>query len=110
MDMPRQKIRPSLGYREITITRLRIQHGAVCTVMIGCGYCLKTVRRRRYLYFWHYENRGGRREQVEEYVGPANDSGTRETVARKVAAYAERARTEMGRFVELTRSEMATRS
>src|SRR2546430_11188930 len=78
--------------------------------MIGCGYCVKTVRRRRYLYFWHYENRGGRREQVEEYVGPANDSGTRETVARKVAAYAERARTEMGKFVELTRSEMATRS
>ena len=52
--------------------------------MIGCGYCVKTVRRRRYLYFWHYENRGGRREQVEEYVGPANDSETRATVARKV--------------------------
>jgi len=78
--------------------------------MIGCGYCIKTVRRRRYLYFWHYENRGARREQVEEYVGPANNSQTRETVARKVAAYAERARVEMGRFVELTRSEMATRS
>jgi len=78
--------------------------------MIGCGYCIKTVRRRRYLYFWHYENRGARREQVEEYVGPANKSQTRETVARKVAAYAERARVEMGRFVELTRSEMATRS
>ena len=78
--------------------------------MIGCGYCVKMVRRRRYLYFWHYENRGGRREQVEEYVGPANDSESRETVARKVAVYAERARREMGRFVELTRSEMATRS
>jgi len=78
--------------------------------MIGCGYCVKMVRRRRYLYFWHYENRGGRREQVEEYVGPANDSESRETVARKVAAYAKRARREMGRFVELTRSEMATRS
>ncbi len=78
--------------------------------MIGCGYCIKKVRRGRYLYFWHYENRGGRREQVEEYIGPAKDPETRETVARKVAAYAERARTELGRFVELTRSEMATSS
>jgi len=77
-------------------------------MMLGCGYCVKTVRRRRYLYFWHYEHRGGRRQQVEEYVGPANDSGARDRVARKVAAYAERARIEMGRFVALTRSEMAT--
>lgn len=77
-------------------------------MMIGCGYCIKTVRRRRYLYFWHYENRGGRREQIEEYVGPANAREARETVARKVAAYAEGATSEMGRFVELTRSEMAT--
>ncbi len=79
-------------------------------MLIGCGYCVKTVRRRRYLYFWHYESRGGRREQVEEYVGPASDSRTREMVARKVAAYAERAKTELGRFVDFTRSEMATRS
>src|SRR5437016_4205112 len=29
-------------------------------MMIGCGYCVKTVRRRRYLYFWHYEDREDR--------------------------------------------------
>lgn len=78
-------------------------------MMLGCGYCVKTVRRRRYLYFWHYENRGGRREQVEEYVGSADDSKARDRVARKVAAYAERARIEMGRFVARTRSEMTAR-
>src|SRR5439155_15603201 len=55
-----------------------------------------------------YENRRGRREQVEEYIGPATDLESRERVARKVAAYAERAKMEMGRFVELARSEMAT--
>lgn len=78
--------------------------------MLGCGYCVKTIRRRRYLYFWHYEDHGGRREQVEEYVGPATDSAARDRVARKVAAYAERARTEMGRFVASTRSEMTAGS
>jgi len=77
-------------------------------MMLGCGYCVKTIRHRRYLYFWHYENRGGRREQVEEYVGSANDSAARDRVARKVAAYAEQARIEMGRFVARARSEMAT--
>lgn len=76
-------------------------------VMISCGYCVKTIRRGRYLYFWHYEDRGGRREQIEEYVGPAADPRARELVARRVAAYADRARTEMNRFVRLTQAEMA---
>ena len=78
--------------------------------MIGCGYCVKTIRRGRYLYFWHYEDRGSRREQVEEYVGPLKDGQAREEVARRVAAYAERARTAMGRFVDATRAEMAVRA
>src|SRR6266545_7931455 len=55
------------------------------SVMIGCGYCVKTVRKSRYLYFWHYEDRGGRREQIEEYVGPVNDAEAREQIARRVA-------------------------
>jgi len=77
--------------------------------MLGCGYCVKRIRRGRYLYFWHYEARGGRRIQVEEYVGPAGDPKAREAVARKVSAYADRARLEMGRFVDLTRTRMAAR-
>jgi len=59
------------------------------------------------LYFWHYEDRGGRREQVEEYIGPSADPQARETVARRVSAYADRARSEMGRFVQLTKAKMA---
>ena len=76
--------------------------------MIGCGYCVKTVRRSRYLYFWHYEDRGDRREQVEEYIGPSADPRAREAVARRVAAYAEQARTEIGRFLRETQAEMAS--
>lgn len=77
-------------------------------MMIGCGYCEKTIRRRRYLYFWHYEDRRGRREQVEEYVGPSGDPGAREEVSRRVAAYAERARSELGQFVRRAQAEMAS--
>jgi len=76
-------------------------------MMMGCGYCVKTIRHRRYLYFWHYEDREGRRKQVEEYIGPSKDLRAREEVARRVAVYADRARSEMGRFVRLTQAELA---
>ena len=78
-------------------------------VMLGCGYCVKTIRKRPYLYFWHYESRSGGREQVEEYIGPARDSKAREEVARRVSAYVEQARSDPGRFLDTTRAEMAAR-
>ncbi len=77
-------------------------------MMLGCGYCEKTVHRRAYLYFWHYETRGGRREQIEEYVGPAGSARARQDVARRVAAYADRARAELNRFVRETLTTMAS--
>ena len=75
-------------------------------MMFGCGYCEKTIHGRPYLYFWHYESRGGRREQVEEYVGPARNPRARQEVARRVAAYAERAQAELDRFVRATHVTM----
>jgi hypothetical protein len=77
-------------------------------MMLGCGYCVKTIRRGRYLYFWHYEDRGGRREQVEEYVGAASDPRAREEVSRRLADYADRARSDLGRFVRLAQAELAS--
>jgi hypothetical protein len=79
-------------------------------MMMGCGYCVKTIRNRGYLYFWHYEDRDGRRVQLEEYIGPSKDLRARDEVTRRVAAYADRARSEMGRFVRLTQGEMAART
>ncbi len=77
-------------------------------MMLGCGYCEKTIHGRPYLYFWHYEARGGRREQFEEYVGPARSLRAREAVARMVSGYADTARAEMDAFVRRTRAEMAS--
>src|SRR5438094_851430 len=39
-------------------------------MQVGCGVYVHPVRERRYLYFWHYESRGGSRVQVKEYMGP----------------------------------------
>ncbi len=76
-------------------------------MMLGCGYCEKTVHGRAYLYFWHYETRGGRRDQVEEYVGPARSDRARQEVARRIAAYVARAETELTEFLRAVRAEMA---
>ncbi len=77
-------------------------------MMLGCGFCEKTVHGRAYLYFWHYESRGGRREQLEEYVGPARNPRARHEVARRVAAYAERAQAELAGFVRDTHAAMVS--
>ena len=78
-------------------------------MMPGCGYCVKTIRKRPYLCASHYESRSGGREQVEEYIGPARDSKAREEVARRLSAYVERARSDVVRILDTTRAEMAAR-
>src|SRR5438034_9900858 len=55
-------------------------------MMIGCGYCVKTIRRGRYLYFWHYEYRVGGRRQIEEYIG--DRKSTRLNSSHTVISYA----------------------
>jgi hypothetical protein len=76
-------------------------------MMLGCGYCEKTIHGRPYLYFWHYESRGARREQVEEYIGPAANPRARQEVARRVAVYAERAQADLAAFVRDAHAELA---
>src|SRR3989304_1250593 len=46
-------------------------------MQIGCGVYELTIRDRPYIYFWHYESKGGRRVQVKEYVGPARSPEAR---------------------------------
>lgn len=78
-------------------------------MMLGCGYCEKTIHGRPYLYFWHYETRGSRREQVEEYVGPARSVRSREEMLRRLDAYVRRAHGDLERLVRRTRAEMGRR-
>ena len=77
-------------------------------MMMGCGHCEKTVHGRPYLYFWHYETLGGRRDQVEEYIGPARSEKARQEVARRTTAYVRRAEGELADFLRAVRAEMAS--
>lgn len=60
-------------------------------MQIGCGVTRKAKRGRSYLYFWHYEDRGGGRRQVFTYAGPVASSEARDRLIRMVDAYFARA-------------------
>lgn len=66
-------------------------------MQIGCGVTTKVIRGRPYLYFWHYEERGGRRAQVYQYVGSARSEATRQRLAGSVDAYFDRLGAELRR-------------
>ena len=66
-------------------------------MQIGCGLTTKEIRGRPYLYFWHYEERGGRRVQVFRYLGSARSEAARQRLAEVLDAYLERAAAELRR-------------
>ncbi len=71
-------------------------------MQIGCGVYERTIRDRPYLYFWHYESKGGRRVQVKEYVGPARSPGARDDAGRRCEAYFDRAAADLQRMRRAT--------
>jgi len=67
-------------------------------MQVGCGVYEHTVRGRAYLYFWHYENEGGRRRQICEYVGVASRPRSREEATRRCEVYYDRVSGELERI------------
>lgn len=64
-------------------------------MQVGCGLYEHEVKGRPYLYFWHYETKGGRRVQIKEYLGPADAEASREEALRLCEAYFRRAAQEI---------------
>jgi hypothetical protein len=66
-------------------------------VQLGCGVTTKEIRGRPYLYFWHYEDRGGRRVQEFRYLGAARSESARAKLEGFLDAYIERLTSEIRR-------------
>ena len=66
-------------------------------MQVGCGFRVKAVKGREYVYFWHYEDRGGRARQVYLYMGPRRSAATADRLAAAVEAYFARASDELRR-------------
>lgn len=78
-------------------------------MQIGCGVYEHTVRNRTYLYFWHYETKGGRRVQMKEYVGPAAVSRSWDAAMRLCQSYYDRMASELGRLRDTTLRALTAR-
>lgn len=74
---------------------------------IGCGVYEHTVRGRQYLYFWHYETQGGRRQQLKEYLGPAGSARARREGADRIEAYFDRTAEALERLRAATLAQFA---
>ena len=66
-------------------------------MQIGCGVTTKEIRGRPYLYFWHYEERAGRRVQVFRYLGSARSDAARQKLSEVLEAYVDRVGAEVRR-------------
>ena len=64
-------------------------------MQVGCGITTKEIRGRPYLYFWHYEERDGRRVQLFQYIGSPRSSAARGRLEAAVAAYCDRVAAEL---------------
>jgi hypothetical protein len=64
-------------------------------VQLGCGVTTKEIRGRPYLYFWQYEERGGRRVQAFRYLGSARSDAARQRLEESLDAYLERLEAEI---------------
>ncbi len=64
-------------------------------MQVGCGLTTKEIRGRPYLYFWHYEDAGGRRVQVFQYIGSPRSLAARGRLEAAVAAYYDRVTAEL---------------
>lgn len=64
-------------------------------MQVGCGATTKEIHGRRYLYFWHYEERGGRRVQVHQYLGSMRSEEVRAKLLRAIADYYDRVAEEL---------------
>lgn len=66
-------------------------------MQLGCGVTKKEIRGRAYLYFWQYEDRGGRRVQSFRYLGVDRSASARARLEGVLDDYVERVTAEIRR-------------
>ncbi len=76
-------------------------------MQVGCGFRVKAVKSQEYVYFWHYEDRGGKARQVYVYMGPRRSAATADRLAGAVEAYFGRASDDLRRQLGGQRSAIA---
>ncbi len=74
---------------------------------IGCGFRTHEIRGHDYVYFWHYEDRGGGSRQIHTYVGAKGAPSTVRRLSGLVEAYYARASAHLARDLVAKRQGLA---
>ena len=77
-------------------------------MQVGCGFRVKEIKGHDYVYFWHYEDRGGRSRQVHAYVGARRSAATARRLSELVEAYYARAAQQLARELAAHRQAAAS--
>ena len=72
-------------------------------MQIGCGFRVKEIKGNEYVYFWHYEDRGGRSRQIHAYVGARRSPATARRLSELLESYYAGARQELARQLAVHR-------
>jgi hypothetical protein len=75
---------------------------------IGCGFRVREIKGHEYVYFWRYEDRGGRSHQVHVYVGPRRSAATSGRLTALLESYYARAGQQLARDLADRRQAAAT--
>ena len=76
-------------------------------MQVGCGFRVKSVKDQDYVYFWRYEDRGGRSRQVYVYMGRRRSAGTARRLAGALEAHYASAADELRRQLGEHRTAIA---
>ena len=76
-------------------------------MQIGCGFRIKAMKGRDYVYFWHYEDRSGRSRQVYEYMGPRRSAATARRLVEALDGYYANAAEDLRRQLGASRTAIA---
>ncbi len=76
-------------------------------MQVGCGFRVKEIKGHDYVYFWHYEDRGGGSRQIHTYVGAKAAPATARRLSDLVEAYYARASAQLARDLGAKRQGLA---
>ena len=68
---------------------------------------MREIKGHRYVYFWHYEDRGGRSAQAYTYLGPARSTATSRRASDAIEAYHARVADALRRDLAAQRAQVA---
>ena len=70
---------------------------------LGYGVTIKTVRGKRYVYFWFYDGKG---RKTEKYLGPVEDPETEKKALKLQLEYLQKVKDEIEKEIKKVKRKL----